>query len=92
MGGGAVNRQDPEATGLNPSWRKSLAQLYITEGWKDGTPLSQIKQLRQRLVEGTKVLDTVSVNSAAYLNEVHPHFTFLSPRHSLSGLSTGNAT
>ncbi|KAH6908858.1 FAD binding domain-containing protein [Coprinopsis sp. MPI-PUGE-AT-0042] len=73
VAGGAVSRQDPESTGLNPSWRKAVAEVYIVEGWKDGTPSSEIQRLRQRLVEGTKALDTFSVNSAAYLNEAMLH-------------------
>jgi Berberine and berberine like len=47
--------------------------MHITEGWKDGTPFSEIQRLRQRLVDGTKVLDQFSVDSAAYLNEVRPN-------------------
>ncbi|EAU82165.2 FAD binding domain-containing protein [Coprinopsis cinerea okayama7 len=69
VAGGAVSQVDPESTGLNPAWRQAVAQIYVGEGWGDGYNLEEIERARERLKNGTDILDPISVDSAAYLNE-----------------------
>ncbi|KAF9528446.1 FAD binding domain-containing protein [Crepidotus variabilis] len=69
IGGGAVNRVDPSLTGLNPSWRHSLAEVYVTEGWEDGSNATVIQQAADRLKKNTDILENVSTDSGSYLNE-----------------------
>jgi hypothetical protein len=70
VAGGAVSRVDPESTGLNPSWRKAIAQVYITESWEEGANSTTILAARERLKKGTDVLDKLTKDSGSYLNEV----------------------
>ena len=70
VAGGAVSRVDPESTGLNPSWRKAIAQVFIGETWKEGADSATILAARERLKQGTDVLDKLTKDSGSYLNEV----------------------
>ncbi|KAJ2935487.1 hypothetical protein H1R20_g1607, partial [Candolleomyces eurysporus] len=73
IAGGAVLRVDPESTGLNPAWRNAVAQVYIGESHEEGASAETIRATQQRLVEGTAILDTITTDSAAYLNEASLH-------------------
>jgi len=68
--GGQVSRVDPESTGLNPAWRKSLACTIIGAVWDDGDNLTEIDAARQLLVQGMKILEGIAPESGAYFNEV----------------------
>ena len=70
VAGGAVSRVDPESTGLNPSWRKAIAEVSISESWEEGADSATILAARERLKQGTDVLDKLTKDSGSYLNEV----------------------
>ena len=72
---------DPESTGLNPAWRKSLAYVTIGTGWQDGANLTEINAARQSLIQDMKTLEGIAPESGAYFNEVsHPRLsTMLQP-------------
>ena len=63
-------RVDPESTGLNPAWRKSLIYMIIAASWQDGADSTQIDAARQVLIQEMKILEGIAPNSGAYLNEV----------------------
>ena len=68
--GGAVAKPDPESTGLNPAWRKALMHMFITIGWPDGSSTEAINEEIQEMIDRTKILDKLSVDSGSYINEV----------------------
>ena len=70
VAGGAVSRVDPESTGLNPSWRNAIAEVYITESWDEGADAATILAAIERLKKGTDDLDKLTKDSGSYLNEV----------------------
>ena len=61
---------DPESTGLNPAWRKSLVYTTLGTGWQDGTNFTQIQADRQLLIQDMKIIEGIAPDSGAYLNEV----------------------
>ncbi|KAG2021372.1 FAD binding domain-containing protein [Coprinopsis cinerea AmutBmut pab1-1] len=70
VAGGAVSQPDPDSAGLNPAWREAVAEVYFGEFWTENeNDLETIERARERLINGTEILDPVSVNSAAYFNE-----------------------
>ena len=77
--GGQVSRVNPESTGLNPAWRKSLVYAAIGTGWRDGANSTEIAAVRQLLVQDMKLLESIAPESGAYLNEVKKSLT---PMHS----------
>ena len=85
--GGQVSRVDPESTGLNPAWRKSLVLAEVGTAWQDGADLAEIQAARQLVIQNMKILEGIAPESGAYLNEVResnafrprplqPHFFF----------------
>ena len=68
--GGEVARVDPDSTGLNPAWRKSLVYTTLGTGWEDGADSTQIDAARQLLIQDMKILEGIAPESGAYLNEV----------------------
>ena len=87
MTGGQVSRVDPDSTGLNPVWRKSLVLGAVGTTWQDGANLTEIQAARQLLIQDMKILEGIAPESGAYLNEVReshafrsqslqPHFSF----------------
>ena len=70
VAGGAVSLVDPDSTGLNPSWRKALSEVYITTSWPDGSTADFISQQIDELKQSTLVLDQLTTDSGSYLNEV----------------------
>ncbi|KAH9478074.1 FAD-linked oxidoreductase patO [Psilocybe cubensis] len=73
VGGGAVADVDPLSTGLNPSWRASIAEVYSVETWPEGSSAETILKARNRLKGKTDILDKFTTDSAAYLNEASLH-------------------
>ena len=80
---------DPDSTGLNPAWRKSLVFTGVSITWQDGASLTEIQAARQLLIQEMNILKGIAPESGAYLNEVResyafrphslqPHFLFLS--------------
>ena len=61
---------DPESTGLNPAWRKSLVYATLGTSWQDGANSTQIDTARQLLIQDKKILEGIAPESGAYLNEV----------------------
>jgi len=70
VSGGQVSRVNPESTGLNPAWRKSLAYMLFATSWRDGANLTEIAAARQLLVQDMKLLEGIAPESGAYFNEV----------------------
>jgi hypothetical protein len=70
IAGGTVSRANPESTGLNPAWRETIGQLVTGIGWPEGTPTSEIDDLRKGAAAELASLDTVSADSGTYFNEV----------------------
>jgi hypothetical protein len=70
VAGGAVSRVNPESTGLNPSWRKAIAEVFIAESWEEGADSATIFAAKERLQQRTDVLDKLTKDSGSYLNEV----------------------
>ena len=68
--GGQVSRVDPDAMGLNPAWRNSLAYTSFGTGWEDGANLTEIDAARQLLIQNMKIIEAIAPESGAYLNEV----------------------
>jgi hypothetical protein len=68
--GGAVNNVDPDAMGVLPAWRNSLAYTVIMMGWADGLSSSGIEALRTSFKVNMKKLEDLAPESGAYLNEV----------------------
>jgi len=73
--GGQVSRVDPESTGLNPAWRKSLAYTLIATGWREGANSTEIAAVREHFVHDMKTLEGIAPESGAYLNEVKKSHT-----------------
>jgi len=67
--GGQVSRVDPESTGINPAWRKSLAFTTITMRWQDGANSTEIEAARQLFIQDMKIMEGMAPDSGAYLNE-----------------------
>jgi len=70
VSGGHVSRVNPESTGLNPAWRKSLAFMLIATAWRDGANSTEIAAARALLVQDMKLLEGIAPESGAYFNEV----------------------
>jgi len=65
-----VSRVDPESTGLNPVWRKSLVHTIVGTGWEEGASSTEIEARRQYLIQNMKIIEGIAPESGAYLNEV----------------------
>ena len=70
IAGGAVSRVDPESTGLNPSWRKAVTEVYVVASWLEGSTVDFIFQQIDGLKQSTLILDKLTTDSGSYLNEV----------------------
>lgn len=75
VAGGAVSRVDPDSTDLNPSWRKALSEVYIIAAWPEGSTADFIFQQIDEMKQRTLILDELTTDSGAYLNEVTNHTT-----------------
>ena len=74
--GGQVSRVDPESTGLNPAWRKSLVLTAVGTVWQEGANLTEIRAARRLVVQDMKTLEGIAPESGAYLNEVRESHAF----------------
>ena len=72
-----MSRIDPDSTGLNPSWRKALSEVYISASWPEGSTADFILQQIDELKQSTLILDQLTTDSGSYLNEVFFFFFFL---------------
>ncbi|KAG9090157.1 hypothetical protein FRC07_012174, partial [Ceratobasidium sp. 392] len=74
VGGGAIDKIDPESTGLNPQWRKqALVTWNPASGWDDNTPQDVIKTIKAAVTNVTQELGKVGgLDHAAYFNEADP--------------------
>ncbi|KAG8783723.1 hypothetical protein FRC12_019419 [Ceratobasidium sp. 428] len=74
VGGGVIDKIDPESTGLNPQWRKqALVSWNPASGWEDNTPEDTIKLIKAAVTNVTQELGKVAgLDHAAYLNEADP--------------------
>lgn len=72
MAVGAVSKLDPDSTGLNPAWRKALVHVVWGTGWDEGTPTSEIENLRTVLAQSLQNVARLT-GSSAYYNEVCSH-------------------
>ena len=73
IAGGAVSRVDPDSTGLNPSWRKAVSEVYITTFWPEGSTADFIFQQIDKFKQSILILDELTTDSGSYLNEVINH-------------------
>ena len=62
---------DPDSTGLNPSWRKALSEVYAIASWPEGSTADFIFQQIEGLKQSTLALDQLTTDSGSYLNEVN---------------------
>lgn len=65
-----MSRVDPDSTGLNPSWRNALSEVFITALWPEGSTTEFIFQRIDQLKRSTLILDQLTTDSGSYLNEV----------------------
>ncbi|KAG8736933.1 hypothetical protein FRC10_008706 [Ceratobasidium sp. 414] len=74
VGGGVIDKIDPESTGLNPQWRKeALVSWNPSSGWTDDTPAEMIKVFKAAVTNVTQELGKIGgLDHAAYLNEADP--------------------
>jgi len=68
--GGQVSRVDPESMGLNPVWRNSLVYTTLGTAWQEGTNSTEIEAGRKVLIQEMKIIEGITPESGAYLNEV----------------------
>ena len=66
---------NPNSAGLNPAWRKTIGELVTGINWNEGASTAEINSLRKTAALNLELLDTVSVDHAAYYNEVRRRFT-----------------
>ena len=70
-----MSRVDPDSTGLNPSWRKALSEVYVVASWPQGSTADFIFQQIDEMKQSTLTLDQLTTDSGSYLNEVtNPSF------------------
>jgi len=69
VAGGAVSRVDPDSTGLNPSWRKAVSEVYVSSTWPEGSTADFIFQQIDIMKQSTLILDELTTDSGSYLNE-----------------------
>lgn len=71
VAGGAASRIDPASSAFNPSWRKAISEVAISQPVDgENASVEAIREAQERLREDTKLLDTITTDSAAYYNEV----------------------
>ncbi|EIW57345.1 FAD-binding domain-containing protein [Trametes versicolor FP-101664 SS1] len=72
VAGGAASRVDPDASGLNPAWRKAVVHVVGGATWADGTTSDEINALRAALSDRNAKLRALAPESGAYFNEASP--------------------
>ena len=73
VAGGAVSLVDPDSTGLNPSWRNALSEVYVFVFWPEGSTTDIIFERIGQLERATLIIDELTTDSGSYLNEVKEH-------------------
>ena len=73
MAGGAVSRVDPDSTGLNPSWRNAISEVFVPVLWPEGSTTDIIFERIKQLERATLIIDELTTDSGSYLNEVKEH-------------------
>jgi hypothetical protein len=63
-----VSEVNPDSTGLNPAFRTALIHLIWATKWREGTSISEIKQLRAIVAKSISDMSKL-VGSSAYVNE-----------------------
>ncbi|KAJ2912752.1 hypothetical protein MD484_g7668, partial [Candolleomyces efflorescens] len=69
VAGGVSSRVYPDSVAFNPSWRKALVEVAISESWGENASGDEIRAAQQRLIANTQILDTITTDSASYYNE-----------------------
>ncbi|CCO36641.1 hypothetical protein BN14_10783 [Rhizoctonia solani AG-1 IB] len=74
IGGGVINKFDPESTGLNPQWRKdAIVSWTFGGGWTDNATTEEIEQIK---TDTTRIVQrfgkVAGLDDAAYFNEADP--------------------
>ena len=65
-----MSRVDPDSTGLNPSWRNAISEVFVSVFWREGSTSDFIFQKIDQLKQSTLILDQLTTDSGSYLNEV----------------------
>lgn len=74
VAGGAASRIDPDSSAFNPAWRKAITEVIISQTVDiENESIDTIRAAQERLRKGTRVLDTITTDSAAYYNEATLH-------------------
>ncbi|KAJ3515976.1 hypothetical protein NMY22_g14312 [Coprinellus aureogranulatus] len=69
VAGGAASKMNPDMA-FNPSWRRAIAEVAISQPVDvENGAIETIRAARESLKEDTKILDTITTDSAAYYNE-----------------------
>ncbi|KDQ14470.1 hypothetical protein BOTBODRAFT_342903 [Botryobasidium botryosum FD-172 SS1] len=69
VGGGKVNQPAPEAMAVNPSWRKALAHVVVTDAWRSNTSIADRNAIRRRITQGAQGLGNFAPGMGTYVNE-----------------------
>jgi len=69
VGGGKVNQPAPDAMGVNPSWRKALVHVVVTDAWRSNTSIADRNAIRRQITQGTQRLGGFVPEMGAYVNE-----------------------
>ncbi|KIK55608.1 hypothetical protein GYMLUDRAFT_264112 [Collybiopsis luxurians FD-317 M1] len=70
VAGGAASKVDPDSTGLNPAWRTAAAHVVLSEGWPEGTRVSDVRLIHGTLKGYLGVLEELlGLGGGAYFNE-----------------------
>lgn len=75
VGGGAANEVEPDATGLNPAWRKDALVVWgIIGDWPSSLPQEVVQEVKSNITRLTQELgDVAGLDHAGYLNEADPY-------------------
>ncbi|CAA7268872.1 unnamed protein product [Cyclocybe aegerita] len=69
VAGGASSKPDPDAMALHPSMRKAVTNVMASVVWPEGSSGAVVQQQIEVLKKKTQILDRITTDSAAYLNE-----------------------
>ncbi|KIJ63429.1 hypothetical protein HYDPIDRAFT_113442, partial [Hydnomerulius pinastri MD-312] len=79
--GGAISEVDPEAMGLNPSWRKALVHAVVGTGWSAESTSTQIDGNITNMLQRLANISALAPDAGCYFNEAtlyeaNPQWTF----------------
>ncbi|KAB5590657.1 hypothetical protein CTheo_5910 [Ceratobasidium theobromae] len=73
IGGGAVNKVNPDSTGLNPQWRRDALVHWVFSGHLSYGAPKQNERIKKEITKLTKGLGAIAgLDNAAYFNEADP--------------------